>query len=240
MEINRLLSDELTYELHIRGAPFEGTVLEKRQRLRGLLKLEKLGTAVYKSLDSQSIVMEDEVEICTRKVAELDSAIKSFDVQNAANEHQRIQSRLLHVVGRLSRLPDGCEERSTLLSRGSELLGSLDELGSQQTSAAPQAANPSQGAISGQLLDEPNPLLSHHILDEPNTLLPMVVHSAARSRGLDAGADDPNDDDGDLLGDPVLPVPCSSRHFVGGVEDAPPRLIPVDGRLIILDGQRQT
>lgn len=128
MEINRLLSDELTYELLIRGAVTEGTVEDKRQRLRMFIRLERLG-----SLPTVSAVLVDpgsEIEICHRKVVELDEALEAFDHSNAANEHARLQTRLSHVLGRLNRIADArfTQDRTVLTTRCAELLNSLEDL----------------------------------------------------------------------------------------------------------------
>lgn len=182
--MNRLLSDELSYDLQIRGAPADGTVLKRHQRLSGLLRLEKLGTVGYRepSASDDPVRVQEEVDTCTGKITELGAAIQSFDVHNTSNEYRRMQSRLLHVIGRLGRLPDSCASKSELLSRGSQLLGSLGELVAQP----PQDhhSNQTPRTTSGQLLvlDDQNPMLSQHILDDPKALLPQVVHSASRSR----------------------------------------------------------
>lgn len=224
MDIHRLLSDELTYELCIRGSPTDGTVQEKRQRLRGLIRLEKLGTVVYKELcmTDDLTVAQGEVDTCSKKLLELEAAIQSFDRQNAGSEQRRIQSRLLHVIGRLGRLPDGSGEKSELLSRGSQLLGSLEELIAPQPPQDNQNRCQNLRPASDQLLDEPNAGMSQHILDEPNPLLPQVVHSHSQSRGSVRDDRCQEYTDGDLLG---LVDPCEaagSHGVVGGVETAPP------------------
>lgn len=122
MEVNRLLSDELAYELLIRGAVTDGTVEDKRQRLRMFMRLERLG-----SLPTVSAVLVEpgsEIEICHRKVVELDEALEAFDHSNAANEHARLQTRLSHVLGRLSRVADArfTQDKTLLTTRCAELL----------------------------------------------------------------------------------------------------------------------
>ncbi|KAF5284684.1 hypothetical protein FQR65_LT13460 [Abscondita terminalis] len=69
MEINRLLNDELTYELHVRNAPTDGTVDVKRSRLRDVLKCERLANV---SLESPVVLDSDnEISICGSKLNDL-------------------------------------------------------------------------------------------------------------------------------------------------------------------------
>lgn len=104
MEVNRLLSDELSYELRVRGAPDDGTVCEKRQRLRELMRLEKMGA--FTQHFSSELKVEEEIDICQTKIKELAEIVENFDVNNAKNDFSRLQSRLIHVAGRLNRITD--------------------------------------------------------------------------------------------------------------------------------------
>ncbi|KAK4876855.1 hypothetical protein RN001_009361 [Aquatica leii] len=101
MEINRLLSDELTHELLIRGAKIGDTVQEKRSLLRDAIKQERLGLVIQTDVTFDP---EQELYICSTKLDELGGNIQEFDNSNKINEFQRIQSRLLHVQRRLSRV----------------------------------------------------------------------------------------------------------------------------------------
>lgn len=200
MEVKRLLSDELTYELQVRGAPTDGTVLEKRQRLGGLLRLEKLGAAVGVSSRVHSFVEQEEIDTCSKKTDELREAILSFDVENAANDYKRIQSRLLHVVGRLGRLPDG-DSKTALLTCCSELLGSLEDLVAAQQ---PHATMVPRAESQDRILDDANPPLKVNALDEPNVLLPNVLHSTARPHALALAACEPQGTADGVLNSPQV------------------------------------
>lgn len=163
MDVNRLLSDELSYELAVRGAPPTGSVAEKRQRLRGLIRLEKLGNMPLTSntnLDAQT-----ELDICILKLDELQAATDRFEFNNASNEKSRIQSRLLHVMGRLNRIisSDAIDTKGELLIRCGHISEFLEE--------------------AMTLVERGEPVASEHqrsILDEPNDLLPEVSHNSLR------------------------------------------------------------
>lgn len=185
MEINRLLSDELSYELVVRGASGDGTVVEKRQRLRGLLKLEKLGSPIKVSQELH-VPGEEELEVCVGKLDELEEAIHRIDMNNADNEYRRIQSRLLHVMNRISRVPGGLvgdDAKSQLLSRGSELLGLLEEAVSPvQPSTRTSKPVRLEADAARSILDEPNtPLLAdgqpQSSVEEQSILLPNILHT---------------------------------------------------------------
>lgn len=183
MEVNRLSSEELCYELLIRGAHTEGSVDAKRQRLRLFMNLEKSGdlpsvTGIY--LDSQN-----EIEICEMKIGELDNALKNFDLNNFHNEHAKVQTRAFHVLGRLNRIADQMvvDAKSRLTLRCSEILNSLylmanrgiiaarlSSLPSANVENAPheRSADAEQQTSSAQIYE---PDIS--ILDQPNVMLPF-------------------------------------------------------------------
>lgn len=164
MEVNRLLSDELSYELGVRGVFPEGSVAEKRQRLRGLLRLERLGVAP-KSPPSVPVEVNEELAVCTLKLDGLEKEIQNFDYHNFENEKQRILSRLLHVVGRLNRLepPDSATQLS-LITRAGILCDDLEACAKPRSTSHTDRSPPEQHSI----LDEPNePIASTSRVDLP-------------------------------------------------------------------------
>ncbi|KAF5275145.1 hypothetical protein FQR65_LT16768 [Abscondita terminalis] len=134
MEVNRLLSDELTHELEIRSLSGVGTVQEKRSILRAVC-----------------IDINEELVVCETKLNELAASIHQFDFQNKDTEYQRISSRLTHVCGRIDRLK--CDNDSQLKSKSvamSECMKLFDELEQKYLK------EPSAHATPISLLDQPN------------------------------------------------------------------------------------
>lgn len=127
MEINRLLGDELSYELRVRNAPDHGTVQEKRSRLRGLMRLERLGGSIA---FTPIVDVDAELETCRIKLNDITYLVQEFDAGNAANEHSRLQSRILHVINRLNRISDPRAEqfKSQLISQCATLTATLEDI----------------------------------------------------------------------------------------------------------------
>ncbi|KAJ3648957.1 hypothetical protein Zmor_020722 [Zophobas morio] len=94
---NRLIKDELVYELMIRGVSSSGNVEDDRRLLR---EAYHLGYAI------KNIHLEPQVELmlCKNKLEELLSRILTFKVANRTNDFDSIYTRLQHVLGRLRRL----------------------------------------------------------------------------------------------------------------------------------------
>lgn len=129
MEVNRLLGDEIEYELAIRQLPVGNTVANNRVTLRGALRCEREGL----SFPPTVVHLEParELEICYGKLMVLRTDIQQFDQSNKDNEYKRITSRLYHINARLRRLPSGDEQleeqRKELLGMCAQLLGLIQE-----------------------------------------------------------------------------------------------------------------
>ncbi|XP_045482562.1 uncharacterized protein LOC123686454 [Harmonia axyridis] len=96
MDVNRLLNDELTYELQLRGQVIiPSTVMLKRSLLRQVLKLNLplQPTGMNPTLD---------IESCQNKLTDLLEAIQHFDTENTTKEYTRISTRLIHIQRRLN------------------------------------------------------------------------------------------------------------------------------------------
>lgn len=98
MDINRLRSDELTWELKIRGAEIGSTVDQKRMQLRNAIQE---GLPLLSNMDLNPLT---ELNICSVKLDELIGKIQTFDNSNRVNEFKKIHTRLLHISGRLERI----------------------------------------------------------------------------------------------------------------------------------------
>lgn len=172
MEVNRLLGDEVAYELQIRGLPIGRLVEENRTTLRGALRMERQGYSSTLYLDS----LDPEVEyaICRQKLSVLGNNIDSFDRENCTNEYKRIQSRLSHIHLRLRRIPEGSEEqedlRKALLGSCLQFLGKLDESYEDAMVTRRMEGGREPTSVLDQNMDA-----HRSILDDPNPLLPEIV-----------------------------------------------------------------
>lgn len=90
MHVNRLLSDELSYEIRVLGEMVGNTVVEKRRIVRQLLNSNTAEAYV-------EFPAESELATCANKFDEFLGIIHEFDYTNAVNEYERIKARLLHV-----------------------------------------------------------------------------------------------------------------------------------------------
>lgn len=166
MDIHRLLGDELTYELQIRGLPIGGTVKQKRDTLRGILAEERLGN--IQTTSEINIDPSYEFSVCEGKLSDLEDAVINFDAGNAKNDFRRISSRLMHLKLRLNRI--GCsdseiqEVRNDMLTWCEKLKADLDEV--YQGSQIVEEHSPPNLS----LLDIPNPLLPDRINSNPENL----------------------------------------------------------------------
>ena len=168
MNPERLLTDELTYELIIRGLPACGTVPEKRKLLRDALRSENPEdeVAVVVQLDYAS-----ELEICERKLGDLQSELDKFNLNNAENDYIRLNSRFTHLYRRIKRLPtDGetCYHKPNLVAIITSLLDNLRycytkaTVSSQCTAISSNSSSPDSCVID-LFSDEADPNLMSHI-----------------------------------------------------------------------------
>nr|CAI5850873.1 unnamed protein product [Callosobruchus analis] len=174
MEVNRLLGDELTYELQIRGLPIGNTVTEKRTLLYEAVRAERLNIAQPPSICT--FPPGPELQICETKLDGLKRSIVHFDHDNRDNEFRRICTRLIHVLERLSRLEvtSDLEDRRSLMADHAREL--MDELKLVYQSTA-------EIEDSGK---------SHHheqerhasLLDAPIELLPEVMHQVEQQNSV--------------------------------------------------------
>lgn len=177
MDVYRLLGDELSYEIALRGVPTDNrTVAEKRVILQGLLRCERNGLSNPRVTDH--LVAESELAVCSDKLSELAEDIRQFNYQNASNEFKRINSRLLHVAGRLNQLAELSDLQNTarigLVSMCMQLMGTVAEM----------REDPPQSS----LLDHPVPNTSENPLDDPNLLLPEIEHLSVAPVMADLGS----------------------------------------------------
>lgn len=173
MEVNRLLGEEITYELQIRGLPISGTVNEKRAALREVLRMERTGQRMPP--ETCNLDPNYELSICEGKLEDLSESIRNLDYGNRQNEYKRFNSRLFHLRGRMGRIrgdPELERYRDGLISRCEELYALLRRL-DDQTASENQDRGPTEAQcpISSESVAQANISL----LDMPVPLLPEIL-----------------------------------------------------------------
>nr|CAI5866081.1 unnamed protein product [Callosobruchus analis] len=184
MEVNRLLSDELTYELEVRNLPIGSTVNEKRMLLRDVFRKERLKLA--ESPNKCSKLAEFERPICEGKLEDLRQSIASVDHDNRENEFRRIYTRLTHVSGRLSRLVCNSEQASqkySLSHSATQLICELNRvyLESSEFDVATSGDNVPRDCHT----DNEGSLLETSLIDAPIELLPEALSHPNQNRSGD-------------------------------------------------------
>nr|CAI5849389.1 unnamed protein product [Callosobruchus analis] len=149
MEVNRLLGDELTYELQVRELPIGNTVAEKRMLLREALRMERLNLKTFPGNDVQPQWNWNWTYVA-----------KNF----RSCVQMRIYSRLLHVSERLARLqnPDLEERKSLLYNESIQLLRELNIVFEQAKESEEATMRPQSEQLQSRevsLIDAPNLLL---------------------------------------------------------------------------------
>lgn len=198
MNVDHLHSDELEYELGIRGYPAGGTVAEKRKQLRTALKLEKDGVTFSMV---PILAPEEDINVCDQKTAELKEATDRFDYTNAVNEQKRLRSRLVHVMGRINRISDKnlSLQKGQLLVKCGEISDFLEEsvllLEPVQIPNMPTVVpspHSSDTASAGKTLSNQGPIKGNQSLQEHNTSLldvtPEDLQSAINQLELNSSA----------------------------------------------------
>lgn len=100
MNVNDLLSHELTYEIRIRGVAIPGTVDEKRKILRGLLSQEAHNRSFSEDSKEAISFSENRADV-VNSLEKIEDLISKFLGQLNSIEHRRINSRLAHLSGRI-------------------------------------------------------------------------------------------------------------------------------------------
>lgn len=162
MEVNRLLGDEIVYELQIRGLPIQRLVNDNRTTLRGALRMERQG---FCSFVLSHLNPEEEFQVCRDKLIDIGEDVQNFDRSNYENEHKRLRSRLIHLSLRLRRVPSTSEEeeetKQTLMVECLRLVEAVEEAYEEVVASQ---NNPAQATEN-----------QRSILDEPNILLPEIA-----------------------------------------------------------------
>ncbi|CAH2011886.1 unnamed protein product [Acanthoscelides obtectus] len=91
MNVERLLGDEIQYELRIRNLPVYRTVAENRATLRSALRCERQGL-IGLTPSASGLSAQEEYAICANKLGDLRVDITRFDISNKVNEYKRIST----------------------------------------------------------------------------------------------------------------------------------------------------
>lgn len=100
-EVNRLSSDELKYELSVRGIADVATVETMRKVLRSLLKLEREGTPL--DYPSYPFTFQEDQTALEEKVEEIMSLIHEFD-GSVETTYKKIFSKFAYALDRVNRV----------------------------------------------------------------------------------------------------------------------------------------
>lgn len=164
MDVNRLLSDELSYELSIRGCVQGKTVDEKRSLLRQALQQEKCGGEFDANISFDVVA---ELNICAAKLEEIGGYLEEFSNGNAENEYKKIKTRLTHLQNRLKRLTP---------------VSNVDKLKKTNlTDFCEGLFEALEGAYAISKLVKPQ---ERSILDDPVPLLPEVVNTQSSANAI--------------------------------------------------------
>lgn len=129
--INRLVQDELQYELTIRGIA-AGTVAEMRKNLAMAFQLESEDDSVVRP--DYPFTVDQDLAAVVAKLAQVEPEVASFLESRVSGKFQKLQSQLAHVLGRLDNITtfDEGEEGDVQRSKRAELLAKslslLDDL----------------------------------------------------------------------------------------------------------------
>ncbi|XP_050518844.1 uncharacterized protein LOC126892946 [Diabrotica virgifera virgifera] len=151
MDIYRLRSDELTYELTSRGYDIgDGKVETKRNLLRSAIKAEILGRIKPRTVEFDPV---SELGICSGKFQEIVGDLEQFDINNVRSEYARINTRLLHVSRRVENICAPLElrdEKRNMMDLMKDLVVNLETL---VTGGTLEAVGQDDPTSSSSLLD---------------------------------------------------------------------------------------
>jgi hypothetical protein len=147
-EVNRLVQDELVYELAIRGLTDVGTVEQMRKTLRTLLRLERESNPLVYLVHPYDTATD--VIALNNKIRELQSLIDEFD-GSTDTVHRKLLSKLAHALGRATRIkPSTPEERKSSSKIIVTLLNFKTDI---ETKVKRASADQSLGALDVSLLN---------------------------------------------------------------------------------------
>lgn len=103
MDLNRLSSEELSYELRLRGSESDDLdAVGKRKLLRQLLRQEKEGATGRRCVELFD--PRDEIVVCAAKLDQLVLDIRGLTTTNWKTGLARVQTKLIHLEGRIKNI----------------------------------------------------------------------------------------------------------------------------------------
>lgn len=102
LDVHRLVKEELSYELAVRGLPTDKTVEEMRRILRGFMRLEQSDTTV--KWPSHPFDFAEDYAYLQDKLGEISDLVNQFKDFDSSSEFQKICAKLLHAFKRADRM----------------------------------------------------------------------------------------------------------------------------------------
>lgn len=102
MDVNHLKTNELSYELDLRGIESSGDVDRKRKLLRGCLGAEAANRSLTECKNDYP--HDEDCKGIMETIKDLQKLIPTLSGNSQEVAYKRVQSRLIHVSGRISRV----------------------------------------------------------------------------------------------------------------------------------------
>lgn len=154
MQVNRLVQDELVYELTIRGIP-TGTVQEMRRTLASAIRLENSGESLR--YPEHPYTFQQDSEAVTLKLADIKASLVEYRRPKTSSEYAKYNAQLMHLLGRVERIVSTNEEEkatsASLLGETLNLMEMLEER-SAETEADVGAAPVNLSVLEEEIFDE--------------------------------------------------------------------------------------
>lgn len=167
MLVNRLLQDELAYELQIRGIA-TGTVDEMRHALAMAIRLEKCGDSFL--YPKYPFSAQEDIDAVEAKLGTLEPLINDFTDKQSSTAFSKLQSRLSHVLNRIDHIDaDGtsAKERSELLAKTLSLFDLLESKAKASGKSNDNDISPILTVLDPNSSAHPSPIRRSSAVNDP-------------------------------------------------------------------------
>uniref|UniRef100_A0A1Y1L4P6 Retrotransposon gag domain-containing protein n=1 Tax=Photinus pyralis TaxID=7054 RepID=A0A1Y1L4P6_PHOPY len=120
LDVDRLVKEELEYELQYRGLGYTGNVDMLRKSLRSALALEKSGKTF---LEGPKFDEQLQIKTCDLKLTEVSELVKALETQSPPVK--KIETKFAHIFGRINHITS---VDKLIVAKRSELLDKLMEI----------------------------------------------------------------------------------------------------------------